>query len=476
MSSAKEKLLQRFLGLLIFLLGSTVVLGWLLHVQKMVEFLPGSVPMVFNTGLCFAIAGLALCLPSFKKIPNETIQTAAGVVLIVLGTASFAEHFFDINLGIDMAWVHGWLHYGNVRPGRMAPNTSFGFITMGAALILLPRVTTRRRAIGLLTLTYLLLAIGLTGLAGYALGPDLLFGWAVSARMALHTASGMMVASAAIGFSWQQSGWYRSRSLLDEEQKIAFSGTAMLIVATITAGLTGFVTQQQTLQTALQQSLQTTARERAITYRVLINESLSNVRAEISGDGLIPAATRLLATTEDQAARNDFMRAARAVSGSTFTTILLLDPSRQPVAMLGEPTKNRTIAVPLAAALPTTFGWSAGRYTLQTEVPVNVAGQRVGTIVLEQLLRDFQQVVLGVEERNSSSEVVICASPRDQLDYYPSAKSPQPFLSHARICRAVCCQSRTVSPAKQGSSRVSIIAATMCLRRTPRWVTDLAWW
>ena len=428
MSLTKENLVQKFLGLLVFFLGATVVLGWLIHVPSMVTFLPGSLPMVFNTGLCFAIAGLGLCVPSAKTLRNEVIRTGAGLIIIILCSASFVEHLADINFGIDLASLHNWYQYGNVRPGRMAPNTAFGFITMGMALLLLGRVTTQLRAICLLLLTYLLLAIGLTGLAGYALGPDLLFGWALSARMALHTAGGMLIATAAIGFSWQQSGWYRAQTLMHEEQKIAFSSTAMLIVATIIAGLTGFVTQQQTLQTALEQNLQTIVESRATAYHFLIKEGLANVRIALFGDQLITAARQLLAAADNPQAQQHFATATQAVSGSTFSAIVLLNKSRQPISVTGEFDNHRVVVVPITAPFPTTLGWSAGRYKLHTEVPVTIDGQPAGVILLEQTLTDFQKTVLGVDEQNSSKEIVICASQGDQLDCYPSVKSQQPFF------------------------------------------------
>ena len=153
MSITKENLVQKFLGLLVFLLGSTVVVGWLIHVPSMVTFVPGSLPMVFNTGLCFAIAGIGLCIPSARTTRNEVIRTGAGIFIIALCSASFVEHLVDINFGIDLASLHNWYQYGNVRPGRMAPNTALGFVTMGLALVLLGHVTTRLRAICLLLLT-----------------------------------------------------------------------------------------------------------------------------------------------------------------------------------------------------------------------------------------------------------------------------------------------------------------------------------
>ena len=428
MSITKENLVQKFLGLLVFFLGATVVLGWLIHVPQMVTFFPGSLPMVFNTGLCFAVAGLGLCVPSARTLRNEVIRTSAGLFIIALCSLSFIEHALDINFGIDFASLHEWLRYGNVRPGRMAPNTALGFVTMGLALLLLGRITNRFRAICLLLLTYLLLAIGLTGLAGYALGPDLLFGWAASARMALHTAAGMLIATAAIGFSWQQSGWYRAQSLLQEEQKIAFSSTAMLVVATLIAGLTGFVTQQQALQTALQQSLQETAEGRANAYRFLIRESVSNIGIALYGDRLVGAASKLLAAVDDPQAQANFTHTASAISGGIFSAITLLDINRQPLNIFGEFDDHRLVVVPIAAPLRTTLGWSAARYKVHTEVPVTIAGKTAGFLLLEQTLPDFQKTVLEVDDKNSTKELVICAEERDQLGCYPSVKSKQPFF------------------------------------------------
>jgi len=50
-------------GALLVLLGGTVMLGWLLQLSPLVRVLPGFTPMVFNTALCFVLAGGALLMP-----------------------------------------------------------------------------------------------------------------------------------------------------------------------------------------------------------------------------------------------------------------------------------------------------------------------------------------------------------------------------------------------------------------------------
>ena len=205
----------------------------------------------------------------------------------------------------------------------------------------------------------------------------------------------------------------------------------MLIVATLTAGLTGFVMQQQTLQTALRQSLQTEVHDRATTYRFLIRENIANIKIALFGDRLTLAAGQLLGTTGRPTAKlaeQRFLDVAHEVSGDVFSSIVVLDRASQPVSIFGEYDRNRTVVVPITAALPTTLGWSAGRYKLHTEVPVTIDGRAAGAILLEQTLVDFQRTVLGVDKDDVSREVVICASKSEQLECYPSAKTLQPFF------------------------------------------------
>ena len=99
------------------------------------------------------------------------------------------------------------------HPARAdGPQHALGFFLIDAAISLAGHVTDRRTAISLVTLTFFVLAIGLTGLLGYLLAPDLLVDWTRSARMAVHTATGMLLASVGLWLSWFKSGWYREKT------------------------------------------------------------------------------------------------------------------------------------------------------------------------------------------------------------------------------------------------------------------------
>ena len=251
------------------LLGLMVTSGWLLHVPIMVEIKSGLVPMVFNTGLCFLLARSAILTMRLPQPGALLLRHVAGIVLILLCGASLIEFVFDRAIGIDLAGLHTWYDYGNTRPGRMVPNTALGFILAGAVIVLTDRVDRQSSAIAVVVLTFSMLAIGLTGLVGYLLAPDLLFGWARSARMALHTAGGMILCAIGLWLSWARRDWYLSRSYFRDDDKIRFLGAAILTVVTITVGLVGFVLLQNSLEKTLESALEVAVHNRGPWYRLV---------------------------------------------------------------------------------------------------------------------------------------------------------------------------------------------------------------
>jgi hypothetical protein len=194
-----------------------------LHISALIEMRRGLVAVVFNTALCFFLVGTALALPTLWQQPMQKLQTAVGIFIFILCALILGEHIYDKQFGIDWAFLHTWFKDGNTRPGRLAPNTAIGFMVIGSALVLMSRVTTKWRALTLQILTVLVLAIGITGLVGYTLSQDLLFGWARSARMAIPTAIGMILTSIAIWLRWHRAEWYRTRMYFQDDEKIALS-------------------------------------------------------------------------------------------------------------------------------------------------------------------------------------------------------------------------------------------------------------
>ena len=158
--------------------GSSAMLGWLTRHPVLFEFHAGLLPMVFNTGACLALCGLALFLSGFESRPAQVLRWLSCTTVAVLTLLILAELALDRTLGVDVPSLHTWYDYGNTRPGRMAPNTAVALLLISLGIPLSEVVRTRRAAAATIAITFAVMTVGLLGLVGYLMSPDLLFGWA----------------------------------------------------------------------------------------------------------------------------------------------------------------------------------------------------------------------------------------------------------------------------------------------------------
>src|SRR5712691_769536 len=180
-------------GALLVLLGGTVMLGWWMQLSFLVRVLPDFAPMVFNTALCFVLAGGALLIPFSDALWHRRVTTVIGGALAIISAVILAEHLFRSDLGIDWTSLHAWVPGSNPRPGRMSAGIASGFLMSAAVLILATRV--RRPWMGAVVqiLTLGIGAIGVLALAGYFVSAQLLFPGYLFAGVAVHTAAGLFI-------------------------------------------------------------------------------------------------------------------------------------------------------------------------------------------------------------------------------------------------------------------------------------------
>jgi signal transduction histidine kinase/CheY-like chemotaxis protein len=183
--------LAQVLGVLVALLGLSVLAGWAFHIESLKSVLPGYVDMKANTALCFALAGTSLLIGylsrpcAWKK--NFAFLLALAVVLIA--GVTLLEYLTDESLGLDQ-----WLFTDSAAspdaadPGRMAPNTTIAFLLFGSALILLSRGPRGALAAHVLTLAGLFIA--LLALIGYLFNAQVFVSVFSLTRVALHTIAG----------------------------------------------------------------------------------------------------------------------------------------------------------------------------------------------------------------------------------------------------------------------------------------------
>ncbi len=173
------------------LLGLVVLVGWHLKNPTLIQVLPGSAPMQYNTALAFLLAGLALA----AVVADKKVASAIAASLVCLtGLLTLAEYIFGLDLKIDQLFMRHVITAQTSIPGRMTPNTALGFVLAGATLLLLLVPSSRSLRAWLPgTLAAVVTGLGFIAFAGSLSGLHTAYGWGHLTRMAVHTSVGFIV-------------------------------------------------------------------------------------------------------------------------------------------------------------------------------------------------------------------------------------------------------------------------------------------
>lgn len=203
-------LIQIACGISVAALGLLVTIEWLTMPALVLR--TGSAPMTFNGALGFLLVGLGLVsLALHRRMPALVGCAYAALV----GTATLVQHVFDLDLGIDQLFVTvdpEYLVKGQTWFGREAPNAATSFVLFGGALLVGSSGAGWRRGPAITgVLASVSMAIGAVGGFGYVGTLEAAYTWGSDAAMPLHTALGIMVASAGlVAMAWNQE-WLRTQ-------------------------------------------------------------------------------------------------------------------------------------------------------------------------------------------------------------------------------------------------------------------------
>lgn len=202
-------------------LGLVVMGAWHLRLTALIQVLPGSPPIRYNTAVAFLLSGLAL-----RALAKGWRRLAGGLSVLValIGGLTLAQYIFEVDLGIDQLLMQDYLSNklyppGSVPshglsqpiqqffitlkrplPGRPSPNTAFGFTLVGIAILCLSWIRGRRRgkARTLAEAIAGILAAGVIGMSaiallGYLSGLDTAYSWRYLTGVAIPTAFGLLI-------------------------------------------------------------------------------------------------------------------------------------------------------------------------------------------------------------------------------------------------------------------------------------------
>jgi PAS domain S-box-containing protein len=194
-------------SVLVMLMGGIGLLGWILDIETLKQFLHHGITIKANTTISLVLAGLSLCLFTLDlqhRWTRRLGQICATVVLIV-GVLSLSEHLIGWNLRIDQiifSAPHG--EPGILSPGRMGPPPALCFALGGLALLLL-HAPSKKYCILSQVLAIGIGLIALLGLIGYTYGAEALCGTQHFA-ITLHAALALALLAAGILLAYPNEG------------------------------------------------------------------------------------------------------------------------------------------------------------------------------------------------------------------------------------------------------------------------------
>jgi signal transduction histidine kinase len=187
------KRLSMVASVIVFLVGSVVLLSWAFDIGSIKSVFPGTGGMKANTAACFVLLGASLFILREESRSRKVLYLAyacAGLVA-VLAALTLIEYLTRWDLRIDQLLFEDHSDIASMfPPGRMALGTAINFLMLGIALVLLGA----RRAFGLTQeLVVLTFLYSILTLVGYLYGASSLYNILPHVGIAVHTSATFVV-------------------------------------------------------------------------------------------------------------------------------------------------------------------------------------------------------------------------------------------------------------------------------------------
>src|SRR5882724_6858135 len=120
-STSRYKTFARATSVFLTLVGTLVLMGWVLNIPILTSGLPGSVTMKANTAFAFILTGITLWL-LLKGVTTQPAHQAIqflAFIIAMLGLLTLCEYIFGWQLGIDTWLFKGFVSSaGNITDVR----------------------------------------------------------------------------------------------------------------------------------------------------------------------------------------------------------------------------------------------------------------------------------------------------------------------------------------------------------------------
>jgi hypothetical protein len=191
------------LGLLVSALGVAVMIGWYTHNLLLLRVRPNFVAMAYNTALGFFLSGAAV-LSIVAGQPR--IARGLGACVLIIGGLTLAEYVSGSDLHFDELFMKSYVRSGISNFHRMAVSTGLCFTLTGISVLSLTQRRRGWSNAAMLcgTVVICLSVVAISGyVTGVILS---YFVWGLLTRMAIHTSWGFVaLGTASIVITWRDS-------------------------------------------------------------------------------------------------------------------------------------------------------------------------------------------------------------------------------------------------------------------------------
>ncbi|MEI1280172.1 ATP-binding protein [Leptospira venezuelensis] len=183
------------------IIGALVLLGWLLDIEVLKRPKAAMVAMNPMSALSFVFIGIALYLNLNRSDSNthRNIVRLIALFVLLVGLTKLYSVISGFDLGLDKILFSDKIAKDIIKgiPNRMAPNTAFDFVVLGAAVFL---SSYRKEVLNSISnyLCILVLLIGLFSVIGYVYQVQEFYGILSYIPMAIHTAISFIFCSFAL--------------------------------------------------------------------------------------------------------------------------------------------------------------------------------------------------------------------------------------------------------------------------------------
>jgi diguanylate cyclase (GGDEF)-like protein/PAS domain S-box-containing protein len=398
-----------------------IMLGWVMRVPWMVQVIPGTTAMVFSTALCLFLLAIALLLTAVPRRWCKPAQMLIGVGVLLVGVTVTVQYRLNVALFLDLPGMHAWF---NGNPGRMAPNTALTFVLAGFTVLIAAHARPGARAVLALIGAFAVAMMGITGLIGYRLHPELLYGWHAEMRMALPTATAFLLIG--IGYA---SVAYRTQGLGElfrqrEDLRVGLLGGGLMVFVGVVGGLVAFTLLQEQMESVLQNGLRLSFNSRQDYLAAEIPQLIQATRDFTSRPGVERELKRLRVAPGDPAARQYVDVALRRYVSTGPVSGRLFDAHGRQLASAGSMLAT-VVELPLQQADNAVLSWSGQSANLHTAQPIASNGILLGRIELVYALPVLTHMVKGAQETNASGEMQLCAMAGPAVRCLPMRLAPQ---------------------------------------------------